>query len=86
VSPQYVGGGAVFSPPIVVIGTTVTATATCSSGSVVGGGYELLGDYIAFEVMVVTDRATSSTTWTVVVRNRLVAVGSYGVQAFAVCA
>jgi hypothetical protein len=87
VSPTYLGGGAVFSPLITVAGVTVTATATCTSGSVVGGGYELLGDYLALDVAVVVDRATSSTTWTVTARNRLlVSLLSFGVQAFAVCA
>jgi hypothetical protein len=77
----------VFSPPITIVGVVVSATATCPAGkSVVGGGYELLGDYLALDVSAIVNRATSSTMWTVTATNRLLAVGSFGVQAFVICA
>jgi hypothetical protein len=87
VTPQYIGGGAIFSPPVTVLGVAVTATATCSTGSIVGGGYELLGNHVILDVSADVNRALNSSTWTVTASNHVVvALSSFGVQAFAVCA
>jgi len=88
VSPVYVAGSAVFSPPIAVLGTPVTATATCPAGkSIVGGGYELLDNHVLLDVSADVNRALNSSTWTVTASNHvIVALSSFGAQAFAVCA
>jgi len=88
VSPVYVAGGEVLSPPIAALGTPVTVTATCPTGrSVVGGGYELLGSHVVLDVSADVSRALNSSTWTVTASNHLVvALSTFGVQAFVVCA
>jgi hypothetical protein len=86
VSPQYVTGDPVASGPINILNVPVTATASCTTGSIVGGGYELTGSLVSADVNVDVSRAASATTWTVTARNHVLSLGSFTVRAFAICA
>jgi hypothetical protein len=86
VTPQYVAGDPVSSGVISLAGVSVTATASCTTGSIVGGGHELTGGLVSLDVSVDVSRATSATTWTVTATSHAASVGSFTVRAFAICA
>jgi len=48
------------------LGATVTATATCSSGKVVGGGGDINGNNAKHYAAITSSYASSATVWTVI--------------------
>lgn len=90
VASVVVTGTAVTIPPGVVPGAT--ATAACSTGALLSGGYEIVGDPVGEEytIAVIQNRPNDAGTgWTVEVHDKYPHVDSTGaatVQAYAVCA
>ena len=76
----------VNSPANPALNTSVTSTASCPVGTVLlGGGFTLSGSVSQMTVTVVESRPADTTTWTATARNFAVGVGSFGIQAYAVC-
>jgi len=76
----------VSSPANPALNTSVTATASCPAGTVLlGGGFTLSGSISQMTVTTFESRPADTTTWTASARNYAVGVGSFGIQAYAVC-
>ena len=66
-------------------GQTKTATATCTSGVVVGGGVLFLGAQ-PHNLTVTADYPSDTTTWFVSGAENVLHNGNWSIQAFAICA
>ena len=71
------------------LGTTVTATATCSSGTLVSGGGDVTGNNAKHYAAITSSYPSSATTWTVIATQ---VAGSFAngnppsLTAYALCA
>lgn len=76
----------VNSPANPALNTSATATASCPAATVLlGGGFTLSGSVSQLTVVVTESRPADTTTWTAIARNYAIGVGSFGIQAYAVC-
>jgi hypothetical protein len=71
------------------LGTTVTATATCSSGTLVSGGGDVTGNNAKKYAALTSSYPSNATTWTVtatIVAGTLANGGPPSLTAYALCA
>jgi hypothetical protein len=76
----------VTSPANPALNTSATATVSCPAGTVLlGGGFTLSGSLSQLTAVVTESRPADTTTWTATARNYAIGIGSFGIQAYAVC-